>query len=105
MTQLIHNIQQKVAQNAFEFSEHALTQSILRDISVQEVREALTTGEMIEDYPDDKYGPSLLILGFTGQQRPLHLQCTYPSWPIVKFITLYEPDPNKWITQLYWPIK
>jgi hypothetical protein len=81
----------------FEFSEHALTQSIIRSITVQEVREAIETAEMVEDYPDDKYGPSLLVLGFTGQQRPLHIQCSYPSRPLIKIITLYEPDPNRWI--------
>jgi hypothetical protein len=36
------------------FSQHATDQSIVRHISVQEVREAITTCEMIEDYPDDK---------------------------------------------------
>jgi hypothetical protein len=35
-------------------------------ISVQEIREAIAVGEVIEDYPNDKYGPSCLILGFTG---------------------------------------
>jgi hypothetical protein len=97
MTDIIHDLQQKVAQHAFEFSEHAVTQSIVRSISVQEVREAISTGELIEDYPNDKYGPSLLLLGFTAQQRPIHLQCTYPSRPRIKIITLYEPDPVKWI--------
>ena len=53
--------------------------------------------EIIEDYPEDKYGPSCLILGYTKAGRPLHVQCSYPSRPIVKIITVYEPDPNLWI--------
>ena len=53
--------------------------------------------EMIEDYPDDKYGPSCIVLGFTTTIRPLHVQCSYPSRPIVKVITLYEPDPSRWL--------
>ena len=32
--------------------------------------------EVIEDYPEDKYGPSCLILGFTVYGRPLHVQCS-----------------------------
>jgi hypothetical protein len=52
--------------------------------------------EIIEDYPDDKYGPSCLILGFTRGGRPLHIQCSYPSRPLLKIITLYEPDPDLW---------
>jgi hypothetical protein len=53
--------------------------------------------EIIEDYPDDKYGPSCLILGFTKAGRPFHLQCSYPSRPLIKIITIYEPDPDLWV--------
>lgn len=94
---LIQGIQEKVAVGAFEFSQHATDQSILRHISVQEIREAIAVGEVIEDYPNDKYGPSCLILGFTGTARPIHVQCSYPSRPLIKVITLYEPDPVLWI--------
>ena len=94
---LIREIRDKVARDQFEFSQHAVDQSILRRISVQEVREAVASGEVIEDYPTDKYGPSCLVLGFTAAGRPLHVQCSYPSRPLVKIITLYEPDPELWI--------
>jgi uncharacterized protein DUF4258 len=62
---LIEAIRAKVAGDLFEFSQHAVDQSILRHISVQEVREAIAAGAVIEDYPQDKYGSSCLILGFT----------------------------------------
>jgi hypothetical protein len=55
---LIQGIREKVAAEAFEFSQHATDQSILRHISVQEIREAIAVGEVIEDHPNDKYGPS-----------------------------------------------
>ena len=77
----------------FEFSQHATDLSILRYINVQELREAIAAGEVIEDYPNDKYGPSCLILGVTGRCRPIHVQCSYPSRPLIRIITLYEPDP------------
>ena len=94
---MIEQIRTKIQAGQFEFSKHAVDQSILRRISVQELREAIASGELIEDYPDDKYGPSCLILGFTQAGRPLHVQCSYPSRPLVKIITLYEPDPSRWI--------
>ncbi len=93
---MIEEIRQKISQNQFEFSQHAVDQSILRHISVRELREAVAAGEVIEDYPADKYGPSCLIFGFTIAHRPLHIQCSYPSRPLLKIITLYEPDPNFW---------
>ncbi|MDI6794676.1 MAG: DUF4258 domain-containing protein [bacterium] len=91
---MIEQIREKIAQNQFEFSKHAVDQSILRLISVQEFCEAVANGEVIEDYPNDKYGPSCLIFGYTQVGRPLHFQCSYPSRPLIKIITLYEPDPT-----------
>ena len=94
---MIEQIRAKIQAGQFEFSKHAVDRSILRVVSVQEMHEAVTNGEIIEDYPDDKYGPSCLILGFTQAGRPLHIQCSYPSRPLVKIITLYEPNPAQWI--------
>ncbi|MEW6026261.1 MAG: DUF4258 domain-containing protein [Planctomycetota bacterium] len=81
----------------YEFSIHATDQSILRKISRREIHEAVETGEIIEDYPEDKYGPSCLIFGRTKEGRALHIQCSYPSRPKIKIITLYEPDSSEWI--------
>ena len=93
----IDDIREKIASGQFEFSQHAVDQSIVRHISVQELREAIAAGEVIEDYPTDKYGPSCLVFGVTLARRPLHVQCSYPSRPLVKIITLYEPDPQRWV--------
>jgi hypothetical protein len=95
---MLEEIRSKVLGRKYEFSKHAVDQSIIRNISVGEVEEAiLGRCEVIEDYHDDKYGPSCLILGFTKAGRPLHLQCSYPSRPLVKVITIYEPDPGRWV--------
>jgi hypothetical protein len=94
---LIAEIRAKIAEGRFEFSQHAVSQSITREIAVAEIREAIAAGEVIEDYPEDKYGPSCLVFGTTEVGRPLHVQCSYPSRPILKIITLYEPDPQLWI--------
>src|SRR5690348_4989849 len=93
---LIDDLRAKFAANEFEFSRHALDQTLLRGITVQEVREAVATGQVIEDYPADKYGPTCLVLGFTVAARPLHILCSYPSRPLAKVITLYQPDPAEW---------
>ena len=93
---MIDEIRRKIEADQFEFSKHATDQSIIRRISVQEVRELFGSAEVIEDYPEDKYGPSCLIFGKTTAGRPLHIQCSYPSRPLIKVITLYEPDPARW---------
>jgi len=94
---ILAEIQEKVSQRQFEFSRHAMDQSILRNVNVVEVEEAVMSNcEIIEDYPEDKYGSSCLILGFTKQERPLHILTSYPNRPVLKIITIYEPDPIAW---------
>jgi hypothetical protein len=94
---LIEELRAKIAAGRFEFSQHATDQVIARHIRVEEIREAFAGGEVIEDYPNDKYGPSCLVLGLTAAGRPLHVQSSYPARPLVKLITVYEPDPELWI--------
>ena len=94
---ILEAILRKIENGQFEFSQHATDQSIMRVITIQEFREAVTISEVIEDYPDDKYGPSCLLLGYTSSRRPLDIHCSYPSRPNIKIITLYEPNPSKWI--------
>jgi hypothetical protein len=94
---MIEQVRAKIASGEFELTRHAVDQSILRKINVAELRDAIQNAEVIEDYPDDKYGPSCLMLGFTSAGRPLHIQCSHPTRPILKIITLYQPDPALWI--------
>jgi len=88
----------KIIARQYELSRHAMDQSILRDISMAELEQAVTDRcELIEDYPGDKYGPSCLLVGYTRSGRPLHMQCGYPDRTLIKVITLYEPDPGRWV--------
>jgi hypothetical protein len=46
---LLDDIHTKMNAGLFEFSKHALDQSILRHISLTELREAIINAEIIED--------------------------------------------------------
>jgi hypothetical protein len=94
---MLDEIRGKISAGRFEFSKHAVDQTILRRVTLQDIREAIADGEIIEDYPNNKYGPSCLIFGYTQAGRPLHIQCSYPSRTLVKIVTLYEPDANLWV--------
>ena len=54
------------------------------------------TARIIEEYSDDKYSPSCLLLGFTGADRPLHILVSLADTDLVRVITVYEPDPEYW---------
>lgn len=90
-------IQRQLQTGAFEFTRHAFKRAIERNISEQEIREIGENLEVIEDYPEDKYSPSSLLLGFTKGERALHLQVSRMASDSTKIITLYEPDKSEWI--------
>ena len=95
---LMEDIRRKIQRREYEFSKHAVDQTIVRDIAVEEIEDAVAQrSEIVEDYPDDKYGPSCLVLGFTKSGRPLHIHCSHPTRSPIKIITVYEPDSELWI--------
>jgi hypothetical protein len=97
---MIEKIRQAFRERRYEYSLHAVDQSVLRHILSKEIEEVVNEGEIIEDYPEDKYGPSCLVYGTTIQGRPLHVQCSYPSRTRIKIITVYQPDPKEWINYM-----
>jgi hypothetical protein len=88
---------QQLVKGEFEFTRHALRRAVERNISQSEICQAAQNAVIIEDYPDDKYAPSCLTLGFTLENRPLHIQVSYADTSKVRIITLYQPDPLEWI--------
>lgn len=93
----LEDIRRQLTSGDFEFSRHAFRRAVERNISEEEIREAGAGAELIEDYPDDKYAPSALLLGFSAAGRPLHFQVSFDDNELTKIITIYEPDPEEWI--------
>lgn len=91
----IKDIQDKIKEGEYRFSDHAVKRMIEKSVDRHEVEETILGGEIIEEYPDDKYSPSCLIYGKTRKGRNLHVQISYP--PAVVVITTYEPDPEEWV--------
>jgi Domain of unknown function (DUF4258) len=93
----IEEIRHQLQAGQFEFSRHGFRRAVERNISEQEIREVGENVIIIEDYPEDKYSPSCLLLGFTRSGKVLHIQVSRQESEIAKIITIYEPDPNQWI--------
>ena len=92
----IQTARRQLAAGEFEFSQHALRRTVERNISAAEIQEAGAAAEIIENYPDDKYAPSALLLGFTAGGRPLHFQVSLAETERTKIITIYEPERTEW---------
>lgn len=93
----LEEIKRKLRSGSFEFTRHAFKRAIERNISEREIEEAGAQAEIIENYPDDKYFPSVLLLGFTETGRPLHIQVSLGESELLKIITIYEPDEKEWV--------
>lgn len=91
----ISAIRDKISVGDYRFSDHAVKRMIKRSIERYEIEEAVLCGEIIEEYPDDKYSPSCLIYGRSKAGRHLHVQLSHP--PSVVVITAYDPDETEWI--------
>lgn len=92
---LLEEIKDSIRKREYRFSEHAVKRMLKRVVERFEVEEAIKNGEIIEEYPDDKYSPSCLVYGKTNNGRDLHVQVSLP--PTVVIVTTYEPDPSEWI--------
>ena len=66
-----------------------------RNITVDDVMNAIDNGEIIEQYPDDFPFPSCLILGLTIHDVYIHIVVSMNDDKIY-LITAYVPDTDKW---------
>ena len=78
-------------------TQHAQQEMADEDIILDEVLEAIATGQILENYPKHRRGACCLLNGVTKEGRPLHIVCTTRQLMLI-IITVYEPKPPKWKT-------
>ena len=87
----------KAAEKRIVYTEHALNEMNAEEeiISIDEIRQVIFKGDIIEDYPEDKRGHSCLMLSYTSKGRPVHVVCS-PKEEYLGIITAYIPTLDKW---------
>ena len=68
-----------------------------RDISIDEVKQAIELGEIIEDYPSDRPFPSKLAMCCTT--KLIHVVYAEDGNEVI-VITAYRPSYDKWENDL-----
>ncbi len=81
--------------NAVKVTEHFKIRAKERDIKFSEVKAAILSGEIIEECPDDKPLPSVIILGYTDKGKPLHVVGGMDDDKLW-LITVYYPSIEIW---------
>lgn len=88
-------IRSKIRREEYELTLHAIKRRVERKISTEDIEHAIANGEIIGEYPEDKPFPSCLVSGATKDKKPIHVVCAIA--PVVKIITVYEPEEKEWI--------
>jgi hypothetical protein len=76
-------------------TKHAKNRLAERNITIDNIKNAIMTGEIIEQYENDNPFPSCLLLGETEQNKYLHVVASIDNG-FLYIITAYYPDENEW---------
>ena len=91
----IEKLREYYNNNRVFFTNHATERIRERGIIAKDVRHAVMTGEIIEEYPDDYPYPSCLIVGLSLKSFPIHIVMS-DEGNLSRIITAYFPDSAKW---------
>ena len=81
------------------WTQHCLERMQERDISRNDVKNGIATGEIIEEYPEDYPNPSCLIFGYSVNKRVLHIVVGCDTMKLY-IITAYYPSIDKFQSDL-----
>jgi len=79
-------------------TQHSRKRFAERGININDVQNAINSGEIIEQYPEDFPFPSCLVFGFSGN-KPLHVVASIDEG-IMYIISAYIPSEEKWESDL-----
>jgi len=87
-----------VGNSRVKITDHADEEAFDDSLTYEEIYASVIQGEVIEDYQNDKPYPSCLILGRNFAGEAIHSVWAYNpenQWAVL--ITVYRPDPERWI--------
>lgn len=88
---MLTDVRRTIVEENLLWKKHALERMMERGISRAMVKQAVLSGSVIEEYPDDYPIPSLLIC--TLDPKPLHVVLSYNAKKEEScIITVYRPD-------------
>lgn len=93
---MLSEIQGAFRSGTYVVSRHGLARLLDRAIDLEDAALAVhdDAPEVIEDYPNDRRGPSMLILCQGPSGAWYHVLCAHQV--LTKLVTIYQPDPSHW---------
>ena len=91
----IDNLKQKVKTGQIRWTNHVMIRLLQRNISQNDIENAILNGEIIEEYENDYPYPSCLVYGVNVKNEILHIVCGINDIELW-IITAYYPDNIQW---------
>ena len=91
----VDTIKEFVRTGKIRWTNHCIVRLFQRNISQEDIENALLHGEIIEEYENDYPYPSCLVYGIDLNNKVLHVICG-TSETELWVITAYYPDNIKW---------
>jgi hypothetical protein len=87
-----------IEKDQLNITSHARVEAREDSLLLDEILHSVRNGEVIEDYPDDTPYPSGLVYGTNEESEPIHSVLAFDDKSgIAVLITVYRPDPDRWI--------
>lgn len=94
----IKDIIKSLEEERIRITDHADEELHSDGLTYEEVFVSVINGEIIEKYPEDDPYPSCLIYGKNFKNEPIHSVWSYNKNTAGSvLITVYRPDPEKWV--------
>ena len=91
----VDTIKEFVRTGKIRWTNHCIVRLLQRNISQEDIENALLNGEIIEEYENDYPYPSCLVYGVNLNNKVLHVVCGANETELW-VITAYYPDNIKW---------
>ncbi len=98
MSETLRRVQILVPNGEYRVSRHGFRELAADDIVAGDVLAGIGSAIIVEDYPDSRKEPSVLVLQHDRNGRPLHVMWGVPKdagTPAV-LVTAYRPAPELW---------
>jgi hypothetical protein len=96
MSITIDFIRSEIENESYEISLHADNERLNDELTLNQLEQALVTGEIIEYYQSDARGESCLIYGVCDDVN-IHIVCGKNRQQHLIIITVYIPSMPKWL--------
>ena len=98
MSETLLRVQTLVLSGDYQVSRHGFRELAADDILIREVLAGVASAVLVEDYPDSRKEPSVLVLQHDASGQPIHVMWGVPRVALrpAIVVTAYRPAPERW---------